>query len=37
VRVKEVEELALGDQNSVHELLHLRVTGFQIGEYLTQK
>jgi hypothetical protein len=27
----------LGDQDGVHELLHLQVVGFRIGEYLAHK
>jgi hypothetical protein len=37
VRVEVVSELALGHQNRVHELLHLRVTRRGVGEHLAEK
>jgi hypothetical protein len=37
VRIKVVSELALGHQDRIHELLHLRVTRLGVGEHLADE
>ena len=37
VTVQVVVQLASGDENSVHEFLHLSVTGLGVGEHLTDE